>query len=145
MNKKLIFIFIIMMFIFGSINAEAYNYTMSWNFRYFNNPNARQVAINIAEKQEGLVEREQDEIDRFQESFERRLMSSVQRSIINQILGETGLTVGEYMVGDLSISIAEDPNTGEVIMEIINVITGDSTLVTYAVDYWQENDSYFWY
>ena len=137
------YVFIIMLFLIISISlsVSAYNYNMSWNFRVFNDPDARQVALNIAQIQLDNVVKEADPVDAFQTSFERRLMSTVQRAIIDQIFGEAGITVGEYRVGDLNVSIAEDANTGEVVMEIEDMITGESTIVTYAVDYWL-NDEY---
>lgn len=137
---KMYIIILLIIFISFSNSVFAYNYNMSWDFEIFNKYSNRQIAIDIAEKQLDMVEKESDPVDEFQNSFERRLMSTVQRSIIDQIFAESGITVGEYRVGNLDISIAEDSNTGEIIMEITDLITGESTIVTYAVDYWLSNE-----
>lgn len=54
-NKNIIIILTLVTILFwgGFASVQASQYTMSWNFRTFNNPNARQVATNMAEKQEG--------------------------------------------------------------------------------------------
>lgn len=141
MKKNYRIIFLIILIVFSISNAViAYNYNMSWEFEIFNKYSNRQIAIDIAEKQLDMVEKEEDAADQFQESFERRLMSTVQRSIIDQIFSESGITVGEYRVGDLDISVAEDSNTGEVILEITDIITGETTIVTYGVDYWLNSE-----
>lgn len=127
--------------IFGLIftfaaTVEAYNghnYTMSWSFQTFNDPNARQVAINTAEKQNDLIEVE-DPIQDFADGLERRLYSSAQREIVNKIMDEDEVPYGEYQAGNLNISVAEDPQTGEVLVEIIDKISGDSTIITYSGD-----------
>lgn len=118
-------------------NIEAYNghnYTMSWSFQTFNQPNASQVAINTAEKQDGLIEEEEDPIERFADGLERRLYSSAQREIVDKIMDEDEVPYGEYEAGNLDISVAEDPQTGEVIVEIIDQVSGDSTIINYSGD-----------
>jgi len=73
------YVLIIMLFLILSISlsVSAYNYNMSWNFRIFNDPDSRQVALNVAQIQLDNVVKEDDPIDAFQTSFERRLMSTV--------------------------------------------------------------------
>jgi curli production assembly/transport component CsgF len=142
--KKYIFIFLILsglvFLIAVSVNAE--NYTMSWRFRIFNKPNARQVAINIAEKQDGLIEENQDPIERFRESFERRLMSTVQRNLIDQILDDETEADGNFQTGDLDITVTEDPDTGDVTLEITDLNTGETTIITYSADDWPTDYDY---
>lgn len=72
-----------MILAFGSNLASA-NATMSWGFQILNNPNARQVALNIATAQQELskVTTEQSGIDRFKESLERMAMSKAIRDIV---------------------------------------------------------------
>ena len=139
MCKKMVFIFISAVLIIGmtSGHAAAYNINMSWNFRIFNNPNARQVAINTAEKQAEMIDvEEEDPLERFRERFERRLTSRIQRDMVSKILDDEELAFGDYEVGDLEISIAEDPDTGEVLVEITDVVTGETTVITYSSDEW---------
>lgn len=136
MKKILPLVLIFGLVLTFAATAEAYNghnYTMSWSFQIFNNPNARQVAINTAEKQDGLIEVD-DPIQNFADGLERRLYSSAQREIVNKIMDEDEVPYGEYEAGNLNISVAEDPQTGEVIVEIIDKISGDSTIITYSGD-----------
>lgn len=142
--KRLIITIIILGSLIFSITfyTAAENYTMSWRFRIFNNPNARQVAINTAEKQDGLIEENQDPVQRFRESFERRLMSTVQRNLINQILDEDTDAGGNFQTGDLDITVTEDPDTGEVTLEITDINTGETTIISYSADEWPTDYNY---
>lgn len=133
---KIILLISIIFLVILAGKANAYNYTMSWDFSILNNPSARQVAINTAEKQAGLIEEEEDPMEAFVNSLERRLISTVQGDIIDQILDEDEVAFGQYDVGDLSITVAEDPDTGEVVVEIENVITGEKTVITYSSEDW---------
>ncbi len=135
MRKMLIFAIIISICLVFSGNAQALNYTMSWDFQIFNDANARQVAINVAEKQHDLVDVE-DPIEEFTDGLDRRLQSSAQREIVDMIMDEDEVPYGEFEAGNLNISVAEDPQTGEVIVEITDIITGDSTIITYEGDDW---------
>ncbi len=67
----------------SSALAQA-SYTMSWGFQLLNNPNARQVALNIANAQQELLrtDGEQSGIDRFKESLDRMAMSKAIRDIV---------------------------------------------------------------
>ncbi|MFW5988571.1 MAG: curli assembly protein CsgF [bacterium] len=139
MKKYFFIIFILInILLLTAISTNAENHTMSWNFRIFNNPNARQAAINIAEKQDSLVEEVQDPIEEFRESFERRLFYSIQRNLIDQIMDDEEPADGNYQTGNLDISISEDPDTGEVTLTITDLNTGESTVVTYST-----NDYYY--
>ncbi len=120
----------------GGTLAETY--TMSWSFRTFHNPNARQVAKGIAEQQDGMVEEEEDPIDTFRERLERRLMSRIQRNLIDRITGDEGELEDEFDVdvGDLNIYVDHDEDTGVVTIEITNLITGETDVITYSEDSW---------
>jgi len=111
--------------------VTAANYTMSWDFEVFNNPNATQVAINVAQTQDDLTEEEEDPLERFKEGLERRLYSAIQRRIVDMITGDSE-AYGEFEAGNLEVKVAEDPDTGEVIVDIYNTETGESTIITYA-------------
>lgn len=58
-------------------------FTPTWNFQILNNPNARQVALNIANAQQELNRstEEQSGIDYFKDSLERMAMSKAIRDI----------------------------------------------------------------
>ena len=73
----------LLIFAVGSASARA-SHTMSWGFQLLNNPNARQVAINIANAQQELLRTTEDQsgIDRFKESLDRMAMSKAIRDIV---------------------------------------------------------------
>ncbi|NMB00715.1 MAG: hypothetical protein GX971_04245 [Firmicutes bacterium] len=60
------------------------NSTMTWHFEIFGNPNARQVALNIANAQKELsrTAEEQSGLDQFKESINRMAMSKAVRDIV---------------------------------------------------------------
>jgi len=57
---------------------------MSWGFELIGNPNARQVALNIANAQQELLRTTEDQtgIERFKESLDRMAMSKAIRDIV---------------------------------------------------------------
>ena len=128
--KKIIILMVSILIIFSfTFSTAAYpNYNMSWDFRIFDDPDARQVAINTAEKQDGLVESTQDSIDRFKEGLERQLYGSIQRDIIDKI--DSGDPEGKWQTGDLKIELNE--SNGEVIVTITDTITGETTTIYYS-------------
>ncbi|MGM0414712.1 MAG: curli assembly protein CsgF [Bacillota bacterium] len=149
--KKIIFLIVILMI---SINFSAFaavypDYSMKWNFELFNDHDARQVALNLAKSQEELLKEaiETDPIDQFIDGLERRLYTSAQRKIIDMIIDEDEVASGNFDIGDLSIVVAEDPETGQVLVEIVDKISGDSTIVTYSNDYFGDDfsDSGFYF
>jgi hypothetical protein len=86
MTKRLTLIGVALLItlICGSTAALA-DAVMSWSFNTFNNPNARQVALNIANRQAELAELEDEEktiMERFQESLERMQMSYSIRKLL---------------------------------------------------------------
>ena len=131
---QLVILTLIMILSCGSIKAA--NQTMSWDFQIFNDYNHRQIALNIAQVQVGLVEDETDPIMEFKDDLERRLFSSVQRNIVDMILNEDEIPYGKFEAGDLRITVAEDPLTGEVVIDIVDVVSGDSTTINYSSDDW---------
>lgn len=135
MKKILIMTMIILIASIIPVSAAVYpDYYMDWSFQIFNNPDARQVAINTAQSQNDMIEEETDPIEDFTDSLERRLSSVAQREIVDIIMGESDVPYGEFEAGNLWISVAEDPQTGEVIVEITDVVSGDSTVITYSQD-----------
>ncbi|MFW5988406.1 MAG: curli assembly protein CsgF [bacterium] len=137
MKKILIITMIILIATIIPVSAEVYpDYNMKWSFQIFNSPDARQVAINTAQSQNELIEEETetDQIDQFTDSLDRRLSSVAQREIVDIIMGESDVPYGEFEAGNLWISVAEDPQTGEVMVEITDVVSGDSTVITYSQD-----------
>ena len=137
MNKNLMVVaivtFIMILGFQGLVQADT---TMSWEFQVFNNPNARQVAHNIAKAQKDLSKKEKDPIAEFKDGLDRRLQSSVQRDIMDMIFNDDRVAAGEYEVGKLNVRIAEEPETGLVILEITNTETGETTIVEYSTDEW---------
>jgi curli production assembly/transport component CsgF len=130
--KKIIILMASLLIVFGfTFSTAAYpNYNMSWDFRIFDDPDARQVAINTAEKQDGLVESTQDSIDRFKEGLERRLYGSIQSQIIEEI--ESGeIEKKEWQTGDLKIEII-GTSSEDVSVRITDTITGETTTIHYS-------------
>ena len=77
--------------------------TMSYRFEFFDNANARQVALNIANRQQELLkaEDEMSVIERFQESLERQIINRAIREIVDSAFNPDGeIQEGWYQVGD---------------------------------------------
>lgn len=129
---SILFILLCVTFVFPAAASQYPEYNMKWDFNIFNDPDARQVAINIAQNQEGLIDREDDPIATFVEALERRLYMTTQNKIVDIILENEDIPYGEFEAGDLIISIAKDPNTDEILVEITDKITGDSTILIYS-------------
>jgi len=95
MRKKLTLVSTVLLLslVLGSATVWA-DAVMSWSFSTFNNPNARQVALNIANRQQELAELDDSEktaMERFQESLERMQMSYAIRNLL-----ELEPTEGDY-------------------------------------------------
>ena len=135
MKRNLLLLLTLMIFLSGGISS-ATNHTMSWDFQIFNDYDYRQIALNVAQIQKGLVEDKKDPIEEFKDDLERRLFSSVQRNIVDMILNEDEIPYGKFEAGDLKITVAEDPLTGEVLIDVVDVISGDSTTINYSSDDW---------
>ncbi|NLY11409.1 MAG: hypothetical protein GX020_06975 [Firmicutes bacterium] len=84
MRKRLVVICLIVVFCFTNSLVALATPTMSWNFKIFNNFNARQVALNLAIKQQELSKttKEASSLDRFKESLQRMAMNKAIRDIL---------------------------------------------------------------
>lgn len=82
--KKIVFFSVVMILVLSMGTMAQARYTMSWGFELINNPNARQVALNIANAQQELLRTTEDQsgIDRFKESLDRMAMSKAIRDIV---------------------------------------------------------------
>lgn len=97
-------------------------HTMSYRFEFFNNPNARQVALNIANRQRELAteEEEQSVIERFRESLERQIINRAIREIVESVFDPDGdIQEGWYQVGD-DIIIFERDESGNMVVTYID-------------------------
>jgi curli production assembly/transport component CsgF len=131
-----LFISIITIFLFVStINADT---VTSWEFKTFNDPDARQVAQNIASTQHEMSLSE-DPIAQFISGLNGRIMSLIQQDIVNKMV-EEGLAEGSYDVGNLEITVSEDEVTGVVTVTLVNTNTGEVTEIEYSTDEWPAAD-----
>ena len=82
MRKVVLFSTILI--VFSLTGTAVASYTMSYSFQLINNPNARQVALNIANAQQELsrTTEEPSALDRFKESLDRMAMSKAIRDIV---------------------------------------------------------------
>ncbi|NLL47340.1 MAG: hypothetical protein GX249_02030 [Firmicutes bacterium] len=82
--KKIVLFGVIALLLLGVAQAAQARYTMSWGFELIGNPNARQVALNIANAQQELLRTTEDQtgIERFKESLDRMAMSKAIRDIV---------------------------------------------------------------
>lgn len=82
--KKLILTSAVLVIVLTFGSTALASYTMSYSFQILNNPNARQVALNIASTQQELRKEaeEQSGIDMFKESLDRMTMSKAVRDIV---------------------------------------------------------------
>lgn len=135
MRKKILYILLVSfmsIFLFsGFISAAS---TTSWSFQTFNNPDARQVAQNIASTQHEMSLSE-DPIAQFISGLNGRIMSLIQQDIVNKMV-EDGLAEGDYDVGNLEITVNEDEITGVVTIILTNKETGEVTEIEYSTDDW---------
>lgn len=109
--------------------VQAANFTMSYSFKVLGNPNARQVALNLAEKQANLMKDEQSELELFVEGLKRRLMSEVYRQILEDIFDPEGPPEdGQYFAGNLIISVHTDEN-GNTVIIVEDTVTGEISII----------------
>lgn len=129
----LVAVVLLMLGLNGAVNAA--NFTMSWDYKIFGNPNARQVALNLADKQATLEKAEQSEIDAFVEGLKRRLVSEVYRNIIDGLFDPDGTPGGGiYYAGNLIITVDHDGDGGTVVI-IEDTVTGEVSIIELS-DYW---------
>lgn len=135
MREKIIFIiliFLITFLIFSNITSASA--TTSWEFQIFNDPDARQVAQNIASTQNEMSLSE-DPIAQFISGLNGRIMSLIQQDIVNKMV-EDELAEGSYDVGNLEIVVNEDEITGVVTLILTNTETGEVTEIEYSTSDW---------
>lgn len=82
--KKIMLFSVVAILVLGMAGIARAQYTMSWGFGLINNPNARQVALNIANAQQELLRSTDDQtaMERFKESLDRMAMSKAVRDIV---------------------------------------------------------------
>lgn len=130
MRKPLVLVAaVLVLFIAIQGGAHAANFTMSYSFKIFGNPNARQVALNLAEKQANLAKGEQTELEMFVEGLKRRLMSEVYRQILDDIFNPDGPPEdGQYFAGNLVISVRTDDD-GNTVIIVEDTVTGEISII----------------
>ncbi len=135
MNKIILYIsFISLMIVIIFTNIIAADSVTSWDFKTFNDPDARQVAQNIASTQHEMSLSE-DPIAQFISGLNGRIMSLIQQDIVNKMIDD-GLAEGSYDVGNLEVTIDEDEITGVVTIILTNTTTGEVTEIEYSTDDW---------
>ena len=82
--KRIVLFSLVAALVLGVSGLAGATYTMSWRFELINNPNARQVALNVANTQQELLRTTEDQsgLDRFKESLDRMAMSKAIRDIV---------------------------------------------------------------
>jgi len=139
MKKKILYIILasfLIIFLFSSLISAGS--TTSWSFQTFNNPDARQVAQNIASTQHEMSLSE-DPIAQFISGLNGRIMSLIQQDIVNKMI-EDGLAEGSYDVGNLEVTVSEDETTGIVTIILTNKVTGEVTEIEYSTDDWPSTE-----
>ena len=139
MKKKILYIILasfLLIFLFSNLISAGS--TTSWSFQTFNNPDARQVAQNIASTQHEMSLSE-DPIAQFISGLNGRIMSLIQQDIVNKMI-EDGLAEGSYDVGNLEVTVSEDETTGIVTIILTNKVTGEVTEIEYSTDDWPSTE-----
>lgn len=129
--KRIAVLSMVVALLLGLTGNTLASFTMSWSFQILNNPNARQVALNIANAQQELNKssEEQSGIDYFKESLERMTMSRAIRDIAYyDPSNEDAPNSGFVPVDDGWIYYQWDP-VGEV-MRIYHYTDGSWTEIT---------------
>lgn len=138
LKKKLLYLLILLLIISTGVQAAS---TTSWKFNILNNPDARQVANNIASMQHKM-NLENDPIQQFIAGLNGRIMSIIQQGIINKMLDDNQDASGEYDIGNLNIVIIEDQQTGVVTIVLTNTETGEVTVIEYSTRDWPTDFDY---
>lgn len=142
MNKKisLIIVLSILFSIIFSTSLLAASVT-SWKFNVLNDPDARQVAQNIASAQNDMS-LANDPIAQFISGINGRIMNMIQQDIVNKML-ENNIGDGvNYEVGDVEIDVTEDPITGVVTILLTNIVTGEITVIEYDTTEWPSSEDF---
>ncbi|PTV98486.1 curli production assembly/transport component CsgF [Halanaerobium saccharolyticum] len=141
MNKKisLTILFFIILIIFSNLALAAS--VTSWKFNIFNDPDARQVAQNIASAQNDMT-LANDPIAQFISGINGRIMNMIQQDIVNKMLEDNIGDGLNYEVGDVEIDVTEDPLTGIVTIVLTNIITGEITVIEYDTTEWPSSEDF---
>jgi len=125
---------LILIIFFSSIALASSN--TSYSFRVLNNPDQRQVAFNIAAKQHEMS-LEEDKIAQFKSLIEGRIMSIISSDIVEKMIAQEGFGGGaEYDTDSLDIYVEEI--NGQVIVTIINKVSGEKDELVYNPDDWPD-------
>jgi hypothetical protein len=128
--KKIVISSVVALLVFGMAGLVQAKYTMSWGFELLNNPNARQVALNVANAQQELLRTTEDPsgIDRFKESLDRMTMSKAIRDIVYYDPDSDAPSYGFVPVDDGWIYYEWDEVSGS--MKIFHFSDGGWTEIT---------------
>lgn len=140
MRVKIFSVFLVLIFLFTiSIFSFAAS-TTSYSFRVLNAPDQRQVAFNIASRQQEMS-LEEDKIAQFKSLIEGRIMSIISSDIVEKMLEEEGFGGNtQYDTDSLDIFIEE--TNGTVIVTIINKESGEKDELVYNPDDWPDLSSF---
>lgn len=139
LKKKILYILFISLTSFlVFVSTAGADTVTSWEFNSFNDPDARQVAQNIASTQHEMSQ-EEDPIAQFVSGLNGRIMSLIQQDIVNKMV-EEDLAEGSYDVGNLEVTVSEDETTGVVTVTLVNKDTGEVTEIEYSSDEWPASD-----
>ncbi|MGM0602253.1 MAG: curli assembly protein CsgF [Bacillota bacterium] len=143
MPRKVILSAAAVLFILCFLGSSAAASTVtSWKFQILNDPDARQVAQNIASLQNEMT-LSKDPIAQFIDGLNGRIMSIIQQDIVNKMLEDNIGDGQSYEVGDIEIAIFEDEQTGEVTIILTNKITGEVTEIRYNTDEWPTGEDLY--
>ncbi|RCW52328.1 MULTISPECIES: curli assembly protein CsgF [Halanaerobium] len=141
MKKILSLIMLIIIISIVLPNAVQAASVTSWKFNILNDPDARQVAQNIASAQNDMT-LANDPIAQFISGINGRIMNMIQQDIVNKML-ENNIGEGiNYEVGDVQIDVTEDPLTGVVTIVLTNIITGEITVIEYDTTEWPSSEDF---
>ncbi len=128
--KKIVLFSLVAILLLGMSGLTQAKYTMSWGFELIGNPNARQVALNVANAQQELLRTTEDQsgIDRFKESLDRMAMSKAIRDIVYYDPNSDAPGYGFVPVEDGWIYYEWDDISGS--MKIFHYANGSWTEIT---------------
>ncbi|MFW6028696.1 MAG: hypothetical protein ACOCRO_00435 [Halanaerobiales bacterium] len=138
MRTKLLSFFLILTFVFTLSIVTTAASTTSYSFRVLNNPDARQVAYNIAKAQHDMS-LEVDEVAQFISIIEGRIMSLITEDIVEKMLGDGFGENGQanYDTNTLDITVIEGDD-GIVTVRVRNVVSGEESELEYNPAEWPD-------
>lgn len=127
---------VILLFTLTGLSSAAS--TTSYSFRVLNDPDARQVAYNIAKAQHDMS-LEVDEVAQFISIIEGRIMSLITEDIVSKMLGDGFGESGQanYDTNTLDITVIESDD-GVVTVRVRNVVSGEESELVYNPDEWPD-------